>query len=199
MKKSKDLTLEERRRLEILQKRKNDDSIKSFIHEQTEAKSKKTKFSDQQLDAENEKQKILLETLEELWSAKNLGEKLLKVPSDYETIFTQEFYKEIFRLNNWEYKDSISKKPWKVAKYTNEIIYSRISTEVLPFLRLVNPYVIPGIRKYKHHQYLTPGARNEVARFIRESTEVMRKCGTWYKFRIKLHEVHGVPYQVELF
>jgi len=195
--KSTKLSSEELKQVQLLQEKKNEDLLKRFILDQTEAKVK-NKFSDEKLDQELEKRR-LLDTIGDLWKVKRINGKLLKEPSDYESIFSQEYYQEIYRLNGWEYKGIIAQKPWVVGKYTNEIIYYRFSNEVLPFLRIINPFIIPGRRKFRHHQYLTPGARIELTKFISEATELMKESSDWNDFRIKYCKIYNVPYQLKFF
>ncbi len=191
------LTAEERKKIEFLQKKKNSELLKKFILDKTEAKVQ-DKLSDESLDKELVKRK-LLKTIDDLWTIKNIEGNILRDPKERETIFHQEFYKEIFRLNNWHYEGSISQKPWQVGRFTNEIIYYRFSAEVLPFLKIVNPYIIPGKRKFKHHQWLTPGAREKLSVFISEAVELMKKCEGWNEFRIKYCKMYNVPYQLKMF
>lgn len=186
---------EELKQIQILQEKKNQDLIKRFIIDQTESKVK-NRFSDKELDAENIKRKIL-ETIEDLWKIKSIDTRILRKPAEYESIFHQEYYIQMFRLNNWNYKGLIAEKPWQAGRYTNEIIYFRFSQEVLPFLRIVNPFVIPGIRRYKHHQYLTPGARSELSIFISQATELMKEFEDWDSFRIEYCKRYNVPYQLK--
>jgi len=193
--KSSRLNPEELEQVRVLQEKKNHELLKRFIIDQTESKVK-NKFSDKELDAENEKRRIL-ETIEDLWQIKNIDSRILRKPAEYETIFTQEYYMEMFRLNNWTYEGIIAEKPWQAGRYTNEIIYYRFSQEVLPFLRIVNPFIIPGTRKYKHHQYLTPGARNELSIFISQATELMSQFRDWDSFRIEYCKMYNVPYQLK--
>ena len=195
--KSTKLSSEELKQVQLLQEKKNEDLLKRFILDQTEAKVK-NKFSDEKLDQELEKRR-LLDTIGDLWKVKRINGKLLKEPSDYESIFSQEYYQEIYRLNGWEYKGIIAQKPFVVGKYTNEIIYYRFSNEVLPFLRIINPFIIPGRRKFRHHQYLTPGARIELTKFISEATELMKESSDWNDFRIKYCKIYNVPYQLKFF
>lgn len=194
--KSYNLKPEDLDQIKVLQEKKNQDLIKRFIIDQTESKVK-NRFSDKELDAENEKRKIL-ETIEDLWKIKDIDTHILRKPAEYEAIFTQDYYIEMFRLNNWNYQGIIAEKPWQAGRYTNEIIYFRFSQEVLPFLRIVNPCVIPGIRKYKHHQYLTPGARTELSKFIFQATELMRNFDDWDSFRIEYCKKYNIPYQLKL-
>ena len=68
--------------------------------------------------------------------------------------FPNEFYNQIFRLNGWDGPNGVSR-PSVVGKYTNDIVYSRISQEVLDELQIRNPVQRSGRRKHKHHQFLT--------------------------------------------
>ena len=68
--------------------------------------------------------------------------------------FPNEFYNQIFRLNGWDGPSGVSRPP-VVGKYTNDIVYSRISQEVLDELQVRNPVQPSGRRKLKHHQFLT--------------------------------------------
>ncbi len=191
-----DLTPEELRKIELLQKKRNENLIKRFILDQTEAKIK-NKYSDKELDQELEKRQLTSTTVYDLWKIKGIDSKLLRTPAEYEAIFTQDYYQEIYRLNGWTYKGPIAQKPWKVGKYTNEIIYYRFSHEVLPFLRIINPFIIPGVRKFKHHQYLAPGARIELSKFISQAVDLMKMCNDWNEFRIKYCKMYDVPYQLK--
>lgn len=184
-------------KLKQLQETKNNESLKRFILEQTESLVK-DKFSDKELDAENEKRR-LLSSIEDIWKVKHLDNQILREPSDYKVIFKQEYYQQIYRLNSWPYEGSISNKKWKVGRYTNEIIYYRFSNEVLPLLRIINPYILPGIRKNKHHQFLTDESRIKLELFINQAISLMIECNDWNEFRIKYCTRYNVPYQLRLF
>ena len=196
MKKST-ITPDELKQLQLLQENKNHELLKRFILDQTESKVI-DKFSDKHLDTEIEKRRLLT-SIDDFWRIKNLEGQIHKAPADYKSIFTQDFYKQIYRLNGWSYDGIISQKKWKVGRYTNEIIYYRFSHEVLPFLRIINPYVLPGIRRFKHHQYLTVGSRLELEKFINEAVELMVICNDWNDFRIRYCTMYNVPYQLKLF
>lgn len=189
-------TEEELRQLKALQEEKNKKFLKDFILQQTEAKIEE-KGTDANLDKEIEKGK-LLEVVSHYWQIESIGVNILAWPSEYTKIFPQEYYKEIYRLQNWPIPENISSKPWIVGKFTNEIIYYRFSHEVLPFLRIINPYKIPGVREYKHHQYLTEGARIKLSQFIHEAIEEMKNHEDWNSFRINYCKKYKVPYQLKL-
>jgi hypothetical protein len=181
--------------LKALQEKKNQEFLKDFILSQTESQLG-DKWTDANLDKEIEK-RHLLNVIVDFWQIESIERNILKIPSEYIKIFTQNFYKEIYRLCEWPIPNTISNKPWVVGRFTNEIIYFRFAKEVLPFLRVVNPYVIPGKRNYKHHQYLTRGARIKLEQFILEATKEMKNYENWDDFRIGYCKKYNVPYQLK--
>ena len=73
--------------------------------------------------------------------------------SSWSEMFPHEFYNQIFRLNGWDGPGGVSR-PSVVGKYTNDIVYSRISQDLLDELRVRNPVQPSGHRKHKHPQFL---------------------------------------------
>ena len=71
----------------------------------------------------------------------------------YTKTFPLEFYRQIFRLKGWEWKDG--KMPSVVGRYTNDLVYNRLTSGLLEELRRHNPMTDKGYRRHKHHQYLT--------------------------------------------
>lgn len=193
--KTSQLSSEELKQLKLLQEKKNAELLQKLIFDQTEAQVK-DKYSDKELDAENLKRK-LVDTID-LWKMKNLDVKIRRKPMEYEAIFTQDYYQEMFRLNNWKYEGVIAEKPWQAGRYTKQIIYFRFSQEVLPLLQIINPFIITGYRQYKHHQYLTVGSRIELSKFIAQAVDLMKQCTDWNEFRIKYCAMYNVPYQLKL-
>ena len=74
--------------------------------------------------------------------------------SSWSKMFPHEFYSQILRLNGWDGPGGISR-PSVVGKYTNDIVCSRISQDLLDELRVRNPVQPSGHRKHNHHQSLT--------------------------------------------
>ena len=113
------------------------------------------------------------------------------------------FFPEMYRLQGEEWKQLDSKdynKPPIVGVWINEIIYNRFPGGVLPYLQFKNP-ILPGgfYRKYKLSQYLNDEGKELLIKFRDEARALMQGCNTWYEFRQKLFEVHGVPYQAKMF
>jgi hypothetical protein len=114
--------------------------------------------------------------------------------------FPQVFYKEMFRLKGWKVTGvNVYRKPWLVAKYTKEVIYGRFTREILMAIQIQNPYIVPGVRRFKHFQYLNELGHEKLVQFIDEAVVVMKESTSWYEFRVKMFQQYGLPYQVDLF
>ena len=70
--------------------------------------------------------------------------------------FPDVFYKELFRLNGWNYTvNGIKKRPGVIGKWTNTIIYEELPKGVLEELKNKTPKSASGNRTERYHQYLT--------------------------------------------
>jgi hypothetical protein len=69
--------------------------------------------------------------------------------------FPQEFYKEIFRLQNWTFDPDSTKRPWKMARLTIDLVYRRLAPGVLDKLKTMSPKNENGRRKSKLFQGLS--------------------------------------------
>lgn len=74
--------------------------------------------------------------------------------------FPDEFFREIYRLQGWEYKPGTSKRTPYVGKLVNKYIYQQLAPGVLEELRSRNPRTAKGYRAYKHFQFLTADTGN---------------------------------------
>jgi hypothetical protein len=68
--------------------------------------------------------------------------------------FPAEFYKQIFRMNGWEYAENCGR-PGIVGHWTNNIVYKRLAPGVLEELRRLTPRTQSGEFKQKLFQRLT--------------------------------------------
>ena len=71
--------------------------------------------------------------------------------------FPDEYFAEIYRLNGWGQFNRSANCPSVVGCYTNNIVYDRLAPGVLAELQKKNPIAGNGHRRFRHHQYLTPG------------------------------------------
>ena len=70
--------------------------------------------------------------------------------------FPDEFYRQLFRLRDWQYKPMSVARPKAVAQFTSQLVYEKLPPGVLEKLREKNPVVdLAGHRAYRHHQFLT--------------------------------------------
>ena len=70
--------------------------------------------------------------------------------------FPHEFYKQIFRLNRWDYTvDNLRKKPGVVGSWTNKFVYNMLPKGVIDELKRNTPKDSQGRRKHHFHRLLT--------------------------------------------
>lgn len=70
-------------------------------------------------------------------------------------MFPDEFFKQVYRLQGWEYKPGTAKRTPYVGKLINQYIYEQLPPGVLESLRDKNPRTASGHRAHKHHQLLS--------------------------------------------
>ncbi len=99
--------------------------------------------------------------------------------------FPDQFYKEMFRLKDWDFDEKLGKgrRPAIVGRYTKDIVYQRLAPGVLEELERLNPPNEHGIRKHRHHQWLTedvghPALRDHLMGVI----ALMRAARSWEEF-----------------
>jgi P63C domain len=69
--------------------------------------------------------------------------------------FPDDFYREMFRLWNWDYQEDTVKRTPLAGKLTKDLVYNRLAPGVREELENKNPKDEKGRRKRKHHQWLT--------------------------------------------
>ena len=98
--------------------------------------------------------------------------------------FPDEFYKEIFRLNGWQYNPMTPKRPSVVGTWTNKLIYEQLPPGVLEELKKQTPKDSKGRRKHRLHQRLTEEIGNpHLERQLAAVMPIMRLSTTWRKFK----------------
>lgn len=89
--------------------------------------------------------------------------------------FPDEFFREIYRLQGWDYRPGTSKRSPYVGKLVNKYVYAQLPKGVLQELRRLNPRNEKGYRTHKHHQFLTVDTGNvHLDRQISTVTTLMR-------------------------
>ena len=74
--------------------------------------------------------------------------------------FPDEFFREIYRIQDWDYKPGTAKRTPYVGNLINKYIYEQLPHGVLDELRRLNPVTEKGYRKHKHFQHLTADTGN---------------------------------------
>lgn len=74
--------------------------------------------------------------------------------------FPDEFFREIYRLHDWEFRPGTSRRTPHVGKLIKHYIYGQLPQGVLAELERVNPKNQKGNRPRKHHQHLTATTGN---------------------------------------
>lgn len=109
--------------------------------------------------------------------------------------FPPVFYKEIFRLNGWDFSVSeiTRRRPGVVGTWTNHFIYEQLPQDVLKTLKEKTPKNEAGQYKAKLHQSLTqdighPGLQSQISSVV----ALMQISDTWEGFkshfeRLRIH------------
>lgn len=75
--------------------------------------------------------------------------------------FPDEYYKELFRLNNWEYNfHGIKKRPGVIGIWTNKLIYDELPPGIKDELKNSVPVSDAGNKTVRMHQFLTEDIGN---------------------------------------
>lgn len=107
--------------------------------------------------------------------------------------FPHEFYRQIFRLNKWEYTiHNLKLKPGVVGKWTNKYIYNQLPKGVLEELKRQTPKDEKGNLKQHLHRRLTedvghPNLNNQIVSVI----TIMKLSKNWRDFEQKFNQLYG--------
>lgn len=113
--------------------------------------------------------------------------------------FPNEFFKQIYRLHGWEYKQGSSKRTPYVGHFINKYIYEPLPPGVLPKLRELNPRTEKGYRKHKHFEFLTADTGNtHLDRQITVVTMIMKVSDDRADFEENFEKGFAKEYQPRL-
>lgn len=117
--------------------------------------------------------------------------------------FPDIFYKEIFRLNGWDYTlQSIKKRPGVIGTWTNKLIYDQLPPGVLTALKEKTPKSQAGNNTVRYHQSLSEdvGEPNLTAQINKTITLFQLSDNMkhmWQQFQ-KLQERQNGQEQIEM-
>lgn len=113
-------------------------------------------------------------------------------------MFPDDFFREIYRLQGWEYRPGTSKRTPYVGQLVNKYIYEQLPPGVHDELKRKNPRTERGYRSHKHFQYLTEGTGiSHLDRQISTVTTLMRIADDRASFE-RLFERAFPPIQMRL-
>ena len=125
--------------------------------------------------------------------AKILEKYLESKPTSWMRSFPLDFYREIYRLEGWEWKELESGKkpptPSVVGHYTNNYIYKRLAPGVLSEIQRKNPQKIT-----RYHQWFNPEyGHPKLAAHIETVTALMKVSKSKKEFIEFLEKVYPMP------
>lgn len=99
--------------------------------------------------------------------------------------FPKEFYREMFRLQGWQFDPVSVKRPRLVGKLTKELVYKKLPPGVMEELESKNPPSYKGgYRWYQHHRFLTDDIGNpHLEKQVLVVTSLMKAAETWAEFK----------------
>lgn len=101
--------------------------------------------------------------------------------------FPADYYRQIYRLNGWEYDEATSGRPGIVGHWTNNIVYQRLAPGVLAELKKVTPRLESGRLKHKLFQRLTDEVGNpKLLAHIAGVVMLMKYSPDWKVFMERL-------------
>ena len=111
---------------------------------------------------------------------KYISEELLK----WQKTFPDTYYKEIFRLNGWDYTVyDIRKRPGVVGKWTNKVIYEQLPKGVLDELKIKTPKSHSGNYTARFFQSLTLDVGHpHLSAQLNQVIAIMRISDNWTEF-----------------
>lgn len=102
--------------------------------------------------------------------------------------FPVDYYRELYRLMNWEFSEDSNAKPAYVGKLTNDFVYSRLAPGILDELQRQTPRTEKGRLKHHFHRKLSedfghPRLREHLASVI----TLMKVCDNMSEFQSKIN------------
>lgn len=109
-----------------------------------------------------------------------LDKYLLKEFAAWAKRFPDDFYREIFRIRGWQWKGMRVNRPQCVARYTTDLVYTRLLPGIVKELETRNPKNDKGIRPHKHHQFFTEDIGHPaLSQHLKSVIDIMRGYDDW--------------------
>lgn len=107
--------------------------------------------------------------------------------------FPHEFYKQIFRLNNWDYTPAnLKSRPGVIGTWTNNYVYKQLPKGVLEELKKKTPIDQDGNRKHQYHRLLTQDTGHpHLDKQLTQVITIMKLSKNWQDFIKKFNQLFG--------
>jgi hypothetical protein len=116
-----------------------------------------------------------------------------------ELYIAEEFFRQIYRLQGWEFKPGNAKRSPYVGKLINKYIYEQLPPGVLDELRRKNPITEAGYRRHKHFQFLTADTGSpHLDKQIVATTAIMKVSDDHVDFEDNFNKAYAQYYQPRL-
>ena len=105
--------------------------------------------------------------------------------------FPEDFYQQIYRLRNWEWKPWSTKRPSVIGTWTDDFVYDRLAPGLTDELRAKNPTNGKGERLARHHQWFNPEfGHPKLKEHISGVIALMRAATSWDEFQRSLDRAY---------
>jgi hypothetical protein len=102
----------------------------------------------------------------------------------WEKRFPDDFYRQMYRLRQWEWKQGSTRRTHAVAQYTKDLVYLRIAPDLLKKLEEKNPTDERGRRPVQHHRWLSVDVgQPALAQHFVALLALMKAAQTWDEFK----------------
>ena len=113
---------------------------------------------------------------------------LLKELAAWAKRFPDDFYKEIYRLRDWQWKGRGVNPPQVVAKYTTDFVYDRLAPGITEELKRRMPKNDSGSKKGKLHQLLSDDIGHPaLAQHLHAVIALMKASPDWETFKLLIN------------
>jgi hypothetical protein len=104
--------------------------------------------------------------------------------------FSDEFFRQVYRIHGWPYAPGNRKMPQYVGKFINKYIYGYLPDGVLEKLKELNPVLERGWRATQNHRLLTDQGLAHLDRQITSTITIMTLSENAAEFDSNFHKVH---------
>lgn len=109
---------------------------------------------------------------------------LAKERQKWTLTFPLDFYKEIYRLRDWDFEPWNTKRPSVIAAWTDDFVYDRLAPGLTQELREKNPVAETGRRTHKHHQWFNSDKGHpKLKEHISGVIALLRAAEDWQSFK----------------